>query len=265
MKKVCLLHVLVFFFVSMVYSHSLAHAEAYIKQLEAQIGTEYIFDKVEIEILDNSTDIVKIYGTVDASSVAGYDLILDEHTNTYFATKLRDEDVAQSIKEIKAIEIQEGAGFLQEGVTSDSIESNVPTLSKADIWTYSVSAATVDFPGVPLCKTAHKLNWSRSGNKVKYHSRGEMYWAANPSLFGTHWYVKDHKYTAFGLTNNSRTVHSEMYASYYNYDFGDDKEITTVSHRITLNAHYDGKINYNVNWQRSGEARWLLRLHVLAM
>lgn len=218
-------------------------------ELKPSNDTEAIFKKVEFYQEGKDNYQVKIYGSKDnVGIIESYHVTIDLENKKYKATKNIGEKLYSILNK-----------------TEKQLEIPVSTFSTQTTGSYSggVIATTDDPLGVDVCQSKHKLWWSvNSNNLSSYVNREASAWAANPSLFNTHWYILDNYYTGLNTIDGGRTVTSSSFHSYYNYDFGDTNQRTDVSHELTIYGYYTGNYDYFVDWSASGEYSGLLDLDI---
>jgi hypothetical protein len=235
-----------------VFGQEAGEVEPEIRYLQAEADSEAILDSVEIEVGKADSRIVRITGEVDLEHPVGYNITINETENTYCVRVMEEEPLRAHLSQLHQLEGEEEGLTLQE-VSPESVKLKPKFIE--------VAATTVDPLLAPLCATWHRLVWLHDGKVAKYHSRKKVATPWNPSAFGTHWFTRECKYTVLDRSK-AQSVRSQVYASYYNYDFGLDSQITAVSHRITLTGLSNGKSKYDVSWFKSGEAHYLLGLAI---
>ncbi|MBO8171624.1 MAG: hypothetical protein H0Z33_07030 [Bacillaceae bacterium] len=135
-------------------------------------------------------------------------------------------------------------------------------MARSTSW-IEVKAITDDPVGEDLAWTTHKLTWDHDGTYAYKNSRDGKCTVAQPSSFGTNWYIDRCAWTYYSVIDGGRTVASDLEADYHNYDFGDDSQRTDVSHDVYIEGYYSGASNYNVTWSKSGEYSSFLDLDVV--
>lgn len=107
-------------------------------------------------------------------------------------------------------------------------------------YTATVRVVTDDPLGVDVAETTHKLTWDvHADETVSYNWRSVGCWAANPSPFGTHWFVDSCSFIAEGTSHN--------------WDFGDDTKATYADHWSKIQGKNDGWYYYWWDAMHSGE------------
>ncbi|MCM1567538.1 MAG: hypothetical protein FNP40_08635 [Dehalobacter sp. 4CP] len=208
-------------------------------QLSPDVQTEKILDNVELIMnTDSATLTVKDHKEKDAG-LESYTVTIDKENKTYKARKATGKEL--------------------EKITS-TIERNSPSsksgLSSRGSYSLRVAATTFDPPGYVLCQTYNELYWYNEGTTSYLQSRYEGYYAANPSILGTHWYCNGLYWT--GLSQGVPSVTSSNTADFYNWDFILPNYATYVSHSITCQGGWNGSAYYTASTTRSGEDYFLL-------
>lgn len=126
-----------------------------------------------------------------------------------------------------------------------------------------LSASTVDPLGLTVCKTTHKLQWSSDGEKILTVISENKTWGADPTFpvwpLNSHWKLQNRQTRKVANTDGGNDFCVDLLATYVNYDFGFRKKCTEVTHIIRIMAYADGTFEYDVAYQKSGEAKKLLR------
>jgi hypothetical protein len=122
-------------------------------------------------------------------------------------------------------------------------------------WRVTAAILTEDRVDWDICQTTMTLFWYTDHTASLYGAP----WAANPTPINTHWYIDSyHK----NLVSTYPSAIGHSWASYYNWDFGDDDIATTVQHDLYIYGYYDGARSINGNAYHSGEFWWLLHYHI---
>ncbi len=194
---------------------------------------------------DGNVDHVKVKGNKKADGQAkAYHIKIDKNKGTY---KVEPTDLPSNFEQMNTTSNQKG------------------TLSTLSTTTYSggVETITDDSVGEDLCKTRLSLSWYDYGTTISHNYSLMSYWAANPSIFGTHWYTSSHRLGSPYLYYGNQKLDVDASASYYNYDFLDDDLRTDVSHYIKNTALNNGTFDYVADWGRSGESWVTLDLDIV--
>jgi len=125
-------------------------------------------------------------------------------------------------------------------------------------YTGRVRVQTKDPVFVVLTETMTQLTWtvSSSGAVTGAQPSSDSCWSANPSSLGTHWFVSSCSYGA--LYTSAGRVCNDNQGGYYNYDFGDDNVITTVSQYVYVCGRNDAFYDYSWSHNDGGEFALLI-------
>ncbi len=84
-------------------------------------------------------------------------------------------------------------------------------------------------------------------------------WAANPTSWGTHWYMDSYGFIGSVTYSPDQTsLFSEAYGNYHNWDFDDINQATYADHWSKIQGKNDGDFDYWWSATHSGEYWWLL-------
>lgn len=223
--SVCLVLLLAFGTTSVIFAKE---KEKTIK-LKPEKDNYVILDNVELTEFEDGYNL-RIQGSVTEPGVLHYTISVDKDKQTY---KTVIKEAKKDDKKDKEVEGQE--------------EFSILSTNKFG----RVTVTTQDPPQADLAETSLMLHWDGSTRL----GGGATYWAANPSIFGTHWYLSSKEYYQGGTTSYFT---EEVVARYYNYDWRWNDQITWANHRIKLYGYHNGNFDYDTNVYYSGEDSWLL-------
>ncbi|WP_206812767.1 hypothetical protein [Paradesulfitobacterium ferrireducens] len=128
----------------------------------------------------------------------------------------------------------------------------------------SVTVVTYDPVYADLARTSQSLSWAvLIDNTAAFSNRSKSVWAANPSSLGTHWYVnQDYWVGSVSYASGYQSLSSTNYASYYNWDFQDNDQITEAWHQVQIIGLNSGSYDYNYWFDHTGEYANLLSVQV---
>lgn len=253
---------------------------------EEEAGSSKLFSDLRLEELDDGTRRLVASRTTRASVVdEAYFFIIDQSKGTYRARRLPvgAAKVANLISEELAaypgvphrkevahamaarlgaaanlstsVEGTEVFGEFEEPPTlCDEIEECDQNCSGG--WTARVT--TYDPIYVSLTETTAHSNWGTIQVRTcKWYRTGlNGCWAANPSSLGTHWYVSS--CGKQGPSGGDYGYDFTALGSYYNYDFGLNSLMTTVSQYVRIRlAGYLGVVT-SWNHTDGGEFSYLI-------
>lgn len=110
-----------------------------------------------------------------------------------------------------------------------------------------------------LTETSNYLRWEVFGNgTVTWRNYSEGCWAANPSPIQTHWFVNWCSHPAPFYENGNTNVLHQAAGAYYNWDFENNNEQTTVTQSSLIRGKNDATYTYTWSHVDGGEAAGLL-------
>ena len=220
-------------------------------RLQPEASSEVILDSFEAILWSDDSVTVQSSGQKQAETPALYfHWEINLSKKTYKTTKLAVSDLIKRTPINTKIEKNKGK------LTPDAVVVAVTP----GTYTATVQVVTDDLVGEDLAETTHKLNWTvNAGGTVNWNWRSVSAWAANPSSFGTHWFVDTYGFVGSVTYSPDQTsVFSEAQGKYYNWDFGDDNQATYADHWSKIQGRNDGGFNYWWGATHSGEYWWLL-------
>jgi len=121
---------------------------------------------------------------------------------------------------------------------------------------------TWDPANAKLTETYNELKWSNASG-YPWLSAGYYCWAANPSIFGTHWFTASCSPNGPYYRSGSEPVCFDVVGQYYNDDFLDNSKRTRAI-GFTYLCGGNGYFSYTWDHQANGEAASFLHGEVLA-
>ena len=153
-------------------------------------------------------------------------LISDETTETIFTGQ--------------GLEIAEG-----DNTATGTVTQPIITKGKS-CFTGKISLQTEDPIYIALTQTDLELNWCVSDGKVEHRSTKYDFWAADPSLALTTWYIDSAGGAVIWYANGQTEVCSQVGSLYHNDNFlWSVVERIYVRHRIKICGRTDGKFVYS--------------------
>lgn len=218
-------------------------------KLQPQAKAEVIVPEFKAVFLSDGSVTVTGKGRARADAPPqGFDFEIDLARGTY-ATRRLDQ---QEIEERDRLQ-----GLPREEQGERPLEPVIKAITPGT-WFGRVRVQTKDPVFVVLTETLSSLTWtvSSSGTVTGVSPSTDSCWAANPSSLGTHWFTSSCAYG--GLYVSSGRVCNDNTGGYYNYDFGDDDDITTVSQYVYLCGRNDAFYDYNFTHNDGGEGALLI-------
>lgn len=121
---------------------------------------------------------------------------------------------------------------------------------------------TWDPANAKLTETYNELKWSNASG-YPWLSAGYYCWAANPSIFGTHWFTASCSPNGPYYRSGSEPVCFDVVGQYYNDDFLDNSKRTRAI-GFTYLCGGNGYFSYTWDHQANGEAASFLHGEVVA-
>lgn len=212
--------------------------------LKSDKSSEILLDKVEVKYFSDGTVIISTKGTRKLGSPAVYfEVEVDLENKTY-----RTRTLPIPLDMINTTE------------SSISSFDNIELQSYLGTFTADVRIHTRDPLSADLAITTNVLSWNAYTGSVSRNYHRYNYWAANPSIFGTHWFVDWSSGTYPWI--EGLNIYSENEAQYYNYDFMDPNLPTYANHYILIRGADNGTYSYWADAIHSGEYSGLLHYRV---
>jgi len=224
--------------------------------LQPEAGSDLILDSVKATPLPNGSVMVSGSGVHKPGEPPQYyrwEVNLTK--KTYKTTKLDPSTAKLQIPAITKEEINK----------TQAQNVGIAAISPGSHWAV-VWVQTTDLAYESLAETAHRLEWTvYSDGRVGFNLRRVTCWAANPSSFGTHWYIDSCNFAgSVSYSSDGTSLFSKAEGRYHNYDFGDPNQATYAYHWSQIQGKNDGSHPYTWDAVHSGEYSWLLLGHVYA-
>lgn len=205
--------------------------------LQPENGSDVVLSKVEVLKSEENHISVKVSGHKKLNEPSKkFNLELNLDKGTYKTKLIKDDKSAEE-------------------------DTNVTSFGS---YSATVTVVTYDPAYADLARTSQSLWWSvLVDNTVAFSDRSKSVWAANPSAFGTHWFVnQDYWVGSVSYDPGYQSLSSTNYASYYNWDFQDDNQITEAWHQVEIIGLNSGSYDYNYWYDHTGEYANLLSVQV---
>ncbi|HJX28650.1 MAG TPA: hypothetical protein VJ885_12105 [Thermoanaerobaculia bacterium] len=218
-------------------------------KLQPRAEAEVVVRDFKALFLTDGSVTVTGKGTVRAEAPPqGFDFEVDLARGTYTTRRLDQHEIEERDR------LRESTRENQGG---EPLEPAIKAITPGT-WFGRVRVQTKDPVFVVLTETMSSLTWTTSstGTVTGSSPSTDSCWAANPSSLDTHWFTSSCAYG--GLYASSGRVCNDNTGSYYNYDFGDDADITTVSQYVYLCGRNDAMYDYSFTHNDGGEAALLI-------
>lgn len=192
-------------------------------RLQPEAGSEVILDSFEAILWSDDSVTVQSSGQKQAETPALYfHWEINLSKKTYKTAKLPISDM------VKRMPIDIKIENNNDNLTSDASIAAVTT----GTYTTTVGVITDDLLGEDLAETIHQISWTvNGGGTVSYNWRSVSAWAANPTSWGTHWYMDSYGFIGSVTYSPDQTsLFSEAFGNYHNWDFDDINQATYADH-----------------------------------
>lgn len=230
-------------------------------RLTRSLDSEVDINGLSLLILEDGTRVIAGAGTASGNGDyrESWAIEVDPIAETYRASLVRDSESAS----FRSVRGQTGGGSEPIQLMSEDPPPNCggpEPCSDRCRGNWNVDVRSMDLVLISLTKTVVQVGWWQAG-AMTCNSKGNGYgscWAANPTPqpLNTHWYVSTCTTLGGGPSGGSGTT--TQVGNYYNYDFGDDSKITTVSSRATISYDSEGYVSWDWYYADSGESSGLI-------
>lgn len=221
-------------------------------------GAEVVLPEVKaFHLSDGSVTIAGKGRARVGAPVQGFDYEVDLVRGTYTTRRLDPAEIAERQP------LVESFGENRQPLPPAGDLDRIAAAVLPGTWYGRVRVQTKDPVFVVLTETTAELTWTvASAGTVAWNSYGDGCWSANPSSLGTHWFVSSCQGGAPWSPSSTRACNDNQ-GGYYNWDFGDANQSTTVSQWASLCGRNDAFYDYNWSHNDGGEYALLIYGSVL--